>query len=302
MPDAILTHVPGMRNAPSVPVLEAGILSEAIFVGEYVSNSRPCIVRGAAKHWAAMKKWRSKDYLKARCGHHSIYLIPHEYFLSLKRNDIGKRITTFAEAIDHLHATRTRVAMFATAAPWELALDTSGFHFLGKTERAFTYPPLRYFFYRNGGTTWHYHPFDETLMCQIVGVKKVGLLKVDALSQKAVRDVFLKEDYYDDASAFDGVDNTNLNWLSATLEEGDALYIPQMWWHGVSPVGESCGITAATCWRSPLPVLAQSLKRMAAGEIEMIGVVGLADLERIAEVADELGLRPELLTALRRTI
>ena len=301
MPGAILKHIPGMRTAPSVPVLNVEDLSEKVFVDDYVAHSKPCIIRGAAKHWPALQKWGNADYVKKRCGHHKIFLIPHEYHLSLPRNDVGKKIVTFSDAIDFLQAPGTKMGMFATNNPTELAPDTAGFPFLTKPEPAFTYAALRYFFYRAAGTTWHYHPFDETLMCQVIGAKQIGLLKVDVASHKAIRHAFLTESYYDDPSAFDRVDAAHLNWLTATLEEGDALYIPQMWWHGVSPIGGDFGITVAACWRSPLPVLADSIRRMASGEIEMIGMHGANDeFQRILSVAKPMGLGNELMTAWSR--
>ena len=290
-----------MRTAPSVPVLGVEDLTEKVFVDEYLSHSRPCIIRGAIKHWPALQKWRDAAYLKQRCGHHQNFVIPHEYHLSLKRFDVGKRIMAFGDALDYLQAPDTKAAMFATGSPVELAPDTAGFRFLRKTEPAFTYPALRYFFYRNAGTTWHFHTFDETLMCQVIGAKKVGLLKVDGASQKAVHDIFLAESYYDDPTAFDRADIAGLQWFEATLDVGDALFIPQLWWHGICPLDSAFGLTVASCWRSPLPVLARSITRMASGEIQMVGMRGeVEEFKRIWNVALTLGLQDALFAAWKR--
>ena len=300
MPDTTLKHVPGMQYASPVPVLSADELPENVFIGEYVSNSRPCVIKGAVRHWAAIEKWRNKDYLKTRAGHHDVYFYPYEYHISAKRMEAGRTTMSFAEAIDRLHSEETKVAIVATAAPSELLSDLGRVSFLSKAEPAFSYPPARYFFYRNAGTTWHYHPFDETLMCQIVGAKKIGLLKTDTPFNKAVRDIFFREDYYNDASAFEALNNVDLPWFSASLEEGDSLYIPPLWWHGIIPVGESFGATATVTWRSPLHVDANAIRKLASGDIHMIGGADPSYLQYLLDVARKTGLEQELKTGWAR--
>ena len=294
MPDTTLKHVPGMRNAIEVPTYNAAELQESVFIRDHVSQSRPCVIKGAIRHWAATEKWRNKDYLKRRSGHHSVYYHPSEYHISARKMEAGRAELTFSEAIDRLHAEETKVAIVVTAAPSELLSDLGRVPFLLSAEPAFTYPPARYFFYRNAGTTWHYHPFDETLMCQVVGAKKIGLLNTDTAANAAIRDIFLKEDYYDDAAAFRELEDVDLSWFSATLEEGDGLYIPPLWWHGVTPLGESFGATASVTWRSPLHVDANAIRKMASGEIHMVGGADPSYFPYLLDVARKTGLEREL--------
>jgi hypothetical protein len=293
MPDVTLKNVPGMKDASAVPVLNAGDLSENIFLTEYVAHSRPCVIQGAVKHWAASRNWRDRDYLKARSGHHDVFLHENEYHVSATRMTAGKREVSFAEAIDHLHSEATKLAIVTTALPTELLGDLGGFPFLTKAEPAFCYPPARYFFYRNAGTTWHYHPFDETLMCQVIGSKKIGLVSGNSPANLALRRIFFTEDYYDDASAFDALDDASVRWFSATVEEGDALYIPPLWWHGVIPLTGTFGATAAVTWRSPLPVVANAIRKMAIGEMDMIGKAKIEDFQGLLLAARKLGLERE---------
>ncbi len=300
MPATTLTHVPGMKGASPVPVLHAEDLSEKIFITDYVANSRPCVIKGAVRHWAALEKWRNKDYLKSRSGHHDVYYYPYEYHISAQKMESGRTIISFAEAIDRLHSEDTKVAIVATAAPSELLSDLGRVSFLSRAEPAFSYPPARYFFYRNAGTTWHYHPFDETLMCQIVGAKKIGLLNVDTPLNKTVRDIFFRESYYADAAAFDALGNVDLPWCSATLEEGDSLYIPPLWWHGVIPLSESFGATATVTWRSPLHVDANAIRKLASGDIHMIGGADPSYYQPLLDVARKTGLEQELKTGWAR--
>lgn len=235
MPDVTLEHVPGMKTATPVPVLQVTELPASIFVRDYVVPSKPCVIKGAVKHWAALRKWRDKDYLKERSGHHNVFLYSSEYRIQAPVMQATEKSMRFAEAIDALHSEKTRLGIVVTGLPNELLSDLGGLPFLNKAEAAFAYPPARYFFYRNAGTTWHYHPFDETLMSQIVGTKKIGLLQTNTPAFKAMRDLFFKEDYYDDPSVFDNFDGSGLEWFSAELDEGDGLYIPPLWWHWRDP-------------------------------------------------------------------
>jgi hypothetical protein len=300
MPEGILTNVPGMENASAVPALDADKLSEDVFHGEYVANSRPCVIRNAVKHWAALENWRDKEYLKRRSGHHGVDLFLSDYHITLKRIMPHKRVVTFAEAVDCLHSEQTKRGIVATEILTEFLSDLGGVSFLSQAEPGFWYIPARYFFFRNAGTAWHYHPFDETLTCQIIGRKRIGLVNSDLPFNSALRNIFFAEDYYDDPAAFAGFDSDKPHWLSATLEEGDALYIPPLWWHGVVPLTTSFGATAAVTWRSPLHVVANGITRMARGEIEMLGHSSARHFPALIEVARKMGLERELAIACRR--
>jgi hypothetical protein len=302
MPAAILENVPGMKTAAPVAEFLAEELSESVFDSEHVSQSRPCVIRGAIKHWAALENWRDKEYLKRRSGHHDVFLHLNEYHVSTDRMSRGRRCLTFSEAIDTLHSESTELAIVTTGLPTELLSDLGDFAFLKKAKPAFCYPPARYFFYRNAGTSWHYHPFDETLMCQVVGSKKIGLVNGDSPFNLTLRKIFFQEDYYDSASAFDGFDNAAVPWFSAEVEEGDALYIPPLWWHGVIPTHASFGATSAVTWRSPDHVIANGIRKMARGDIDMIGKAVSPNAQALFDAARIMDLSRELAIAWERGV
>jgi hypothetical protein len=301
VPDLILRHVPGMSRAAPVPVHKVEKLSERVFIGDFVSNSSPCVIRGAVRHWPAVQNWRDKEHLKTRSGHHIVSLFSSEYFATWPRLEPHKREMRFADAIDHLNEGQTKLGIVVEARTTELLADLGGLSFMSGAQPAFTYEAARFFFYRNAGTLWHFHSFDETLMSQIMGSKKIGLLKTNTPSYPRLRALFCSEGYYDDPAAFDGFDDSGLEWFSAELNAGDALYIPPLWWHGVIPTHETFGATTAVTWRSPPHVIANAIRQMAAGEVDLIGMP--ADMESfkpLIGVAQKLGLEKELEIAWRR--
>ena len=301
MSDAVLKNIPGMKQAEPVAVLRAEDLPESVFFRDHVSNSRPCVIKGAVRHWPASRHWREADYLKNLCGHYDVLFFPHENHITFNRMMAEKQDMRFDEALDRLHSAQTGVASLGLTQDFpEMRRDIGGFSFLTKAEPSFFYSPVRYFIHRNAGSAWHYHPFDETLMCQVVGAKKVGLLNARTLFQKEVQEIFFREDYFDDPFQFEKLDHAGLRFFSAIVEEGDALYIPPLWWHGVSPVSESFGITAAVPWRSPLPVIADSIRKMAAGEVDLMGATSQEQLQSLIAVAGKLGVGEELAAAMTR--
>jgi quercetin dioxygenase-like cupin family protein len=301
VPDTFHKNIPGMKEARPVARRDAADLAESEFFAEFVSQSRPCLIKGAILDWPAGRNWRDPAYLKTLCGHYQVVFFPHENHVTFQRMLAGKEEMRFAEALDRLHARQTEVATLILQQDFpELRRDIRGFAFLTQAEPSFFYPPVRYFIHRNAGSAWHYHPFDETLMCQAIGAKKVGLLNARTPYQKEIQEIFFQEDYYDDPSLFDRLDNAGLEFLVAEVEEGDALYIPPLWWHGVSPLSRDFGMTIAVPWRSPLPIVADSIRKMAAGEVDLMGATSQQQFDSLIAAAGKLGLARELAAAMER--
>jgi hypothetical protein len=298
MPEAILRNVPWMQAASPVAEEQAAALPEKLFVEKYVNHSLPCLVRGAVAHWPAVEKWQSARYLKDLCGHRRVLYFPHENHVTLDRMLAGKRELSLGQALDLLHCDQTEVASLGLSEDLaELRPDVGRFSFLTRAEPSFIFPPIRYFIYRNAGSAWHYHPLDETLMCQLVGSKKVGLLRVEGSTFAPLKNLFGAEEYYDGMEAFQGFDAAGLQCLAATLEAGDALYIPPLWWHGVVTKSSGFGVTAAIPWRSPSHVIAGDIRKMARGEAELMGSATRAQIGALLATARKLGAEKDLAAA-----
>jgi hypothetical protein len=300
MPSPTFDHVPGMKRARKLPEVGAAGLTQASFFANFVTQSRPVLIKDAVAHWPARVKWRDPDYLKRQSGHHPIYYYPHENYASLRRQARDEVMLPLAEALDRLRAPETEIGFCCTATPVEVMGDLPGFNFVEKVQPAFFYPNIRYFLFRNAGTTWHYHPFDETLMCQVIGAKEVGLVSLDNPHHLQLRDIFFREDYYEDPSVFVSLADGEIDWFMTRVEEGDALYIPPLWWHGVVPVTREFGITAAVPWSSPPPVVAQDIRKMAAGRADIIGRDTAVHRKELFQLAEMMGLQKELALAWER--
>ena len=301
MTDAILKNISGMKHAAPVAQARAETLSDAIFFQDYVSQSRPLLIKGAVAHWPAARNWRDPDYLKKLCGHYEVLFFPHENHVTFKRMLDGQQDMTLAQALDRLHSPSLAVASLGLKQDFpEMRRDVGRFSFLTRAEPSFFYPPIRYFIYRNAGSAWHYHPFDETLMCQLVGGKRTGLLNCRGPFQQQLQQMFFREDYYEDPTQFAELEKAGLQFSVADVEEGDALYIPPLWWHGVSPLTDSFGVTAAVPWRSPPNVVADCIRRMAAGQVNLMGSTSSAQFEALLAMAGKLGLAKELSAAMER--
>jgi hypothetical protein len=296
MPDAILKNVPGMATAAPVPMLRADMLSERAFKEAYVAHSRPCVIKGAVSHWPATAKWHDREYLKRVCGRGTVSFWPHENHVSKKRSTPGVSNLPFADGVDRLYdaGRGAMAAIGCVTGTAEMSADLRDFSFFTEGELGFSYPPFRFFIFRNAGSSWHYHSFDETLMCQVAGTKKVGLLDVDNPHHKALRRIFFEEDYYEDPSVFDVLAGESLPWFSADLEQGDALYIPPLWWHGVIATSDGVGVTTPVSWRSPPHVIAANLRKMAAGNIDLYGRFDTSQFCQLLDAARKLGVEREL--------
>src|SRR5687767_3754332 len=76
----LFSIVPGINNASAVQILDADTLQEEEFIDNWVFPNKPCLIKGAVKHWPAVKKWKSKVYWLSVCQNFNIKVFPHQNY------------------------------------------------------------------------------------------------------------------------------------------------------------------------------------------------------------------------------
>jgi hypothetical protein len=217
-----------------------------------VYKNKACLVKGAVARWPAVQKWKDRNYWHETCKNFKIDVYKHQNY---NDHDMQKgEVMEFHDAIDRLFSKEDDVFSMPSETIKEgqrfggVLKDVKDFPFVSSSVMPRMYDHRRFFIYRKAATSWHYHNIDETLMCQVNGTKKVALLSPDIPNAKYVTDFLFKEKYLSGQTLDQSLE---LKPMLVTVEEGDALYIPPYWHHGVVPNDNEVGFTLAYCWRSP---------------------------------------------------
>lgn len=260
--DSFFSCVAGSEEPATLPVLDAAKLTGHEFKKEWVDKNQACLIKGAVKHWPVSQKCTNKEYWLTTFDNFGLSVYPHHNHNDNKAHEEGRMQMNFHDAIERLFANEDPVVSM----PSQVIINTKGqftkkfrpfkddlgeFPFLPSPPLPRNYPQLRCFLYRGAATAWHWHKVDETLMCQVSGSKRVGLLDPQVRHPKMVSK-FLTSESYLSGEKLDPALKAKL--YMATVEESDALYIPPYWFHGVVPTDDKIGLTAAFCWRSPIHI------------------------------------------------
>ncbi len=252
--DDLFSVLPGIEKAKNAPSIDASELNQQNFHADWVAKNKPCLIKGAVKHWPATEKVKNEEYWLSVCDDFYIRVYPHMNYNAWDKQKIDSERITFHNAIKRLHRNEDYILSIPSEKIAEgnrfsaLVKETPGFSFLSSKIKPRMYDQRRFFMYRRAATSWHYHNIDETLMCQVSGAKKVALLPPDIPKAKEISDFLTNEKYLDNKQ----LDETlQLEPMIITVEEGDALYIPPYWHHAVVPVDDNIGFTLAYCWKSP---------------------------------------------------
>jgi ribosomal protein L16 Arg81 hydroxylase len=255
MSEKVLKDFPSYIGGEPVDVVEARGLTQDVFINKYVRKNRPCLIKRAVTDWPALKKWKEKQYLSDLVGEYELDVYSQRNYLDFKKRKANVKKMSFSEGLHLAHKKDDSVVSMpantidSKGQFRELEGDMGVFSFLDSQPKPHIYDKNRFFAYKGAGTSWHQHPFDETLMCQIVGAKKVALLCSTNPDYNLLEQAFRKDDH----DKYQLLLKKNSNYLSViTVEEGDSLYIPPYWFHGIDPVDSDFGVTLAHCWKSYL--------------------------------------------------
>lgn len=203
------------------------MISPEDFYMKYVIKHKPVVLKGAVKHWPAYKLW-TDDYLNQTYGNVT--------FNMETRDDDKINIPQSMKLEEFLKiykdANRYLVDEVTPEMRKEIILPLCL-----RCEEMDKYFFVSYFWFSQGDTSSKIHiDTDENILCVVKGHKEVLMvspiysdnLDCDTSSVLGVSDI--------DVAAVDLIKYPqvkNLHYVKAIVEEGDVVYIPQMWWHYV---------------------------------------------------------------------
>lgn len=257
MAKKVLNGFPNLDCPLQIPTFDASELDEQYLIHHFINPNQPCLIKNATSHWAAMKKWQNLDYLASVSGHNNVFVYSDINTYDADKIE-SKTEETFSSAIIRLMDPLQEVVSIPMVpipekgAFSELNTDIGTFPFYPHLMPSLLYPVNRFFLYKNAGTGWHFHPIDETFMCQLVGSKQVALLSTKNKLYNELKKM-AKYDEYLSPETLPPRFKAELTPYLITVEAGDALYIPPHWWHAIDPLDSTTlGMTLAVTFRSPL--------------------------------------------------
>ena len=242
------------------------------FRNEFVNKCKPVVIRSATDHWPAATRWNEPGYFDRVLGDQefAVHQKPKMEMNWRKRHwpDRFARLFDAQSAsilsyADMMRLTASTETAFAYALGISestslspLEADMGGFEFLPEPAPTNYYEPRRAFLHGISYTDWHYHPDDETLMCQFGRTKVVHMLPPDQRTWQVIYEIAKQESHIGSADPARYPGLRTLNPAVAVVNPGDATYIPPNWWHAVtcSKQSDRLGVTVAYCWGSPLHI------------------------------------------------
>lgn len=265
-----LQQVPNYKGAIPIEEVRAETLVDALFYRDFVDCMKPCLVKNAIEHWPAYRLWDSSEYILNVVGNKDVMVAKEplvEYQNAANRNvALKERINraffktrlreffTDVTSTDGGYRALHSYPLKKYSVLERLGKDVLGFSFIKSPPVPKSYPMHRIFIYRRSYSDWHFHPVDETLMCQVKGFKEVLLIEPGGESFAALLEIGQSIGYVYDVDIARFPKYEIIHPYRALVCPGDALYIPPFWFHAVEALDNDWGITVASCWGSPSQV------------------------------------------------
>ncbi|XP_013378889.1 uncharacterized protein LOC106150558 [Lingula anatina] len=214
------------------------------FYREYVHKSVPLVVRGGLKHWPAVQKWKSEDYLREKFGGNVFQVMyknatadkEHYSFMSMTMDMFLDDYKNYKLYLD------SQISI-------EMAEDITLPGYFGCDHFLKLMTGVNIFFNSGWSSTENHLDITETFFAQVVGGRQ-WILTPPQDGQYLYTDNFTWHSGISpvDKEAVDLYrypDVAKVDIYNVTAYEGDIVYCPEGWFHQVSAVG---GPNIAIAW------------------------------------------------------
>ena len=232
-------HLNTLR-AQSASVREVSQLAALDFFEDYYFENRPVVIRGYANHWPARQKW-TPDFIKANYGNVSVNITDNR--LSNPDYDMEHakhtRVCTLGEFVDRVKSNNSGNDAYMVAN--NRAIENPDFapilrdvHYDPEMFNAARWMGCSAFWLGPEGTiTPTHHDTCNILFVQLYGRKSFTLfspLETDILT--GARSMYADIDP-ENPDYIKHPNLRNVTQRTATLDPGDAIFLPVGWWHHV---------------------------------------------------------------------
>jgi hypothetical protein len=277
-----LRSMPNYADATFVPCVSSGAMSSRDFQERYVKTRTPLVVRGGVRHWRAWSDW-DQDYLRKVAACQSVYVtkcLLLDFLLMVLTRGLDRKARAVEERSwfgtmslpDYLEHCTARFDPSRTIYARNLPLPASISRDVGpvSVQTDGDQNDYTYFMGRRSYTDSHEHMGFDTFMCQVRGVKEVILHPPDPLHWRSLyANRWLNN--WSPVRFFD-VDLQRFPRFArnrpykAVVGSGDALYIPDPWWHAVVSADDDLEITVTVWFKPPFLTLSspQTIRRFIA--------------------------------------
>jgi tRNA wybutosine-synthesizing protein 5 len=271
----VIDLVPGVVKP--LATVDVADLDSDTFRSLHVGRHAPLLIKGAARHWPALRLWNEPGHLESLAEDREVKMSdtfnPHPadayYRYTARKTRLADGLRQMRDA-----APDSMRSIPSIALPPAWAKDLGDYPFLdaGLDKEPRQFPRNRLFVYRNASTDWHYHSFDETITTQIAGGKRISMFRLTQQNWWPYSQLIESNLHHTPCGAKFFPAELPLVKYEGIIEAGDSVYIPPFWWHGIDPADTSMGFTLAHCFRTPInrladmsdPVVRRILSRVAA--------------------------------------